>query len=166
MVEAQWLVEHFGMVRLPIEDTLYASTYRADGDRPAGTAIVGLLSEELGSRSLFHRLTQDEVWHFYAGDPIRLLLLGPDASRELVLGADLAAGQQVQAVVPAGVWQAAETTGRWSLYGCTMAPGFTPGCFEGGSRSALARAYPDRLGDIDRLALPDGHPAAMPEDVV
>src|SRR5581483_3535748 len=106
------------------------------------------------SRSLFHRLAHDEVWHFYAGDPLRLVLLHPDGSdEEVVLGGDPAAHRR-QFVVPAGSWQAGEVVpgGRWALFGCTMAPGFTPGCFEGGRGADLLASHPARADDIERLA--------------
>jgi uncharacterized protein len=46
------------------------------------------------------------------------------------LGPDLAAGQRPQGIVPTGAWQAAETTGDWTLCGCTVAPGFEFSGFE------------------------------------
>ena len=157
------------MKRLPVEGTLFASTYRsaekAPGGSPAGTAIVGLYCDDPPSRSLFHRLAFDEVWHFYGGDPIRLVLLHSDGSSEVVvLGGDVIAGQCVQHVIPAGVWQAGELVpgGAWALYGCTMAPGFTGAAFEGGTVAALEGRYPDRVADIRRLGIPDGHAAGMP----
>ena len=62
-------------------------------------------------------------------------------------------GQLVQFVVPAGVWQAGHMVagGRYSLFGCTMAPGFTDDMFEGGVREQLLQAYPDRAEDINML---------------
>jgi len=67
-------------------------------------------------------------------------------------------------VVPAGVWQAGETMagGRWSLFGCTMAPGFSGEIFESGYADALLDAYPDCRADIERLAVPAGEPGSMP----
>jgi predicted cupin superfamily sugar epimerase len=158
------LIERFGMTPLPVEGTLFAQTYSsvaatASGG-PAGTAGVGLFCDDPPSRSLFHRLDFDEVWHFYAGDPLRLVLLHPDGSGEEVVLGD----GHFQHVVPAGVWQAGEIApgGRWSLYCCTMAPGFTPACFEGGRAADLLRTHPARAADIERLAVPDGEPSAMP----
>lgn len=164
------LVEHFGMEPLPVEGTLFASTYRSRTETavgiPAGTAIVGLYCDDPPSRSLFHRLDFDELWHFYGGDPIRLVLLHPDGrSGEVFLGSDVLAGQHVQYVVPAGVWQAGELApgGEWALFGCTVAPGFTGACFEGGGVTALlAACYPGREEDIRRLGVPDGHDTSMP----
>jgi predicted cupin superfamily sugar epimerase len=164
------LIERFGMERLPVEDTFFASTYRseavAQGGAPAGTAIVGLYLDDPPSRSLFHRLAHDEVWHFYAGDPIRLVLLHPDGSSEAVLlGGDVADGGRVQHVIRAGTWQAGELVrgGAWALFGCTMAPGFTGRAFEGGRASELLAQYPARAEDIRRLGIADGESTEMPE---
>jgi len=163
------LVEHFGMEPLPVEGTYFVSSYRSStvtaAGIPAGTAIVGLYCADPPSRSLFHRLDFDELWHFYGGDPIRLVLLHPDGgSGEVILGSDVLAGQHVQYVIAAGVWQAGELApgGEWALFGCTVAPGFTGACFEGGSVGALLAAYPGREDDIRRLGIPDGHDTSMP----
>ena len=169
-VTAQGLIDHFGMTPLPVESTFVVSTYRSvtenrDGS-PVGTAMIGMYVDEPRSVSLFHRLTFDEVWHFYGGDPMRLVLLHPDGSdEEIVLGSDVLAGQRVQFVIPAGVWQAGELIGggRWALFGCTMAPGFTGTCFEGGTISGLLVSHPARADDVRRLGIPDGHETSMPE---
>lgn len=100
------------------------------GGRAHSTAIYFLLAA--GERSAWHRVRDaSEVWHFHAGAPLRLSLaetLG--AERTIVLGADLSAGEQPQAVVPRDWWQAAESLGAWTLVGCTVAPGFTFESFE------------------------------------
>lgn len=165
----QQLLDHLGMTPLPVEATFFVSTYRSAADAatggPVGTAMIGLYSADPPSRSLFHRLTFDEVWHFYRGDPMRLVLLHPDGStEEVIMGSDLLAGQLVQFVIPAGVWQAGELVGggRWALFGCTMAPGFTGTCFEGGRVGDLLAEYPDREADIRRLGIADGHETTMP----
>ena len=164
------LIEAYGFEPLPVEGTLFASTYRSSeslpGGAPLGTAMIGLYAHDPLSRSLFHRLQSDEVWHFYGGDPIRLVLLYPQGKvREIWLGADFHAGQRVQAVVPAGVWQAGELApnGTYGLFGCTMAPGFIGTGFEGGRRSALLASHPGARGDIEQLALPDDVSASMPD---
>ncbi len=168
--EVKKMIELYGLAPLPVEGTLYTQTYRSQqttaNGGPLGTAIIALYCEEPYSVSLFHRLSVDEVWHFYAGDPLRLVLLYPDgSSREVIMGNDFEAGQAVQFVVPAGVWQAGHMLagGRYSLYGCTMAPGFNSSIFEGGSRSQLLAAYPQRAEDIRRLCCADGV-TCMPTD--
>jgi len=157
------------MAPLPVEGTYVARTYRSSAETPAGgpagTAIVGLYCDDPPSRSLFHRLDFDEVWHFYGGDPIRLVLLYPGGGdEEVILGSDVLAGQHVQHVIPAGVWQAGELVpgGEWSLFGCTMAPGFTGTCFEGGTVGSLLASHPGREADIRRLGVPDDHDTTMP----
>ncbi|HEX3089735.1 MAG TPA: cupin domain-containing protein [Ilumatobacteraceae bacterium] len=167
---AQQLAEHLGMTQLPVEATYFVSTYRSEADTvtggPVGTAMIGMYSNDPPSRSLFHRLLFDEVWHFYGGDPLRLVLLHSDGSSDdVTMGADLLAGQCVQYVIPAGVWQAGELVdgGRWALFGCTMAPGFTGTCFEGGRVGDLLAIYPDRAADIHKLGIPDDHGTSMPE---
>jgi predicted cupin superfamily sugar epimerase len=156
--EVQSLIDHFQMTNLPVEGTLYTRTWLssqqiAPGD-PAGSAIIALYADDPWSASTFHRLTIDEVWHFYGGDPLRLILLHPDASSEdVIMGSDPLKGQRVQFVVPAGVWQAGHLVpgGRYALFGCTMAPGFTPACFEGGTYDQLIGQWPDRAADLRLL---------------
>jgi predicted cupin superfamily sugar epimerase len=112
----------------------YRETFRDAGDMPGGrgasTAIYFLLAA--GERSHWHRVDAPEVWHFYAGAPLELSQAeseeGPVTTQ--VLGPDLQAGQRPQAVVPADVWQAAETLGPWTLVGCTVAPAFVFPGFE------------------------------------
>ena len=156
--EVALLIDQFHLSPLPVEGTLFVSTYRSLGEfangKPYGTAMIGMFCDDPYSGSLFHRLTIDEIWHFYAGDPLRLILLYPDgASRDVIMGSEPLEGQQVQFTVPAGVWQAGHMLagGRYSLFGCTLAPGFTGDIFEGGMRDRLARDYPDRLDDINRF---------------
>lgn len=168
--QVRHLIEVYGLTPLPVEGTYFVSTYRSAAETatggPVGTAMIGLYCHEPPSRSLFHRLAFDEVWHFYGGDPIRLVQLDPDGSaRDVVLGTDVVAGQRVQHVIPAGSWQAGELApgGEWALFGCTMAPGFTGDCFEGGTVTQLLSTHPDRRDDILRLAVADNHVTTMPD---
>jgi predicted cupin superfamily sugar epimerase len=156
--EVQALIKHFKLEPLPVEETLFAATYRSDqefGDgKPLCNAIVALYCDEPRSVSLFHKLPVDEIWHFYAGDPLRLVLLYPDgSSQDVIMGNDPLKGHAVQFVVPAGVWQAGYMVagGRYSLFGCTVAPAFTGDMFEGGIRDQLIDFYPDRVDDINML---------------
>lgn len=164
------LIEHYNLEPLPVEGTLFVSTYRSREESreggPLGTAMIGLYCDDPDSFSCFHRLPTDEIWHFYGGDPLRLVLLHPDgSSEEVVMGGDLHAGQRVQFVVPAHTWQAGHMVrgGRYSLFGCTMAPGFTGKAFEAGIAADLIERYPDGADDIQRLCvvgpetqMPDG----------
>jgi predicted cupin superfamily sugar epimerase len=93
--------------------------------RASGTAILFLL--KAGERSHWHRVDADEIWLWHAGAPL-VLSLGVDAATDIALGPDVLGGQAVQVVVPAGWWQAARSTGEWTLVSCTVSPGFR---FEG-----------------------------------
>lgn len=163
------IIDHFQFDKIPIEGTLYKSTYvakKTNGESPAGTAIIGMYAHEPYSASTFHRLQHDEVWHFYKGDPFVLHLLFPDgAYQKVIMGTDILKGQKIQFVVPADVWQAGELLpkGDFALYGCTMAPGFTGSCFEGGTKSDLIKHYPSQKEIIERLS-PAGHDTKMPAD--
>lgn len=149
------LIEHYHFQPLPAEGTFFVSTYRSAGEfengKPHGTAMIGMYCDEPKSLSLFHRLTADEVWHFYGGDPLRLVLLYPDgSSKDVILN-----GENVQFVIPSGVWQAGHMVagGLYSLFGCTVAPGFTGDMFEGGTRAQLLKSHPDRAADIQKLGI-------------
>ena len=112
----------------------FRDTRTIDGKRGVSTAIYYLLAR--GERSHWHRVDAIEIWHWHAGAPLALSLYESGAApRTLCLGADLAAGERPQGVVPPGVWQSARslgdwTLGDWSLVGCTVAPGFEFAHFE------------------------------------
>lgn len=83
----------------------------------------------------------------------------PDgSSRDVFLGNDPLKGQLVQFVIPAGVWQAGHCVegGRYSLFGCTLAPGFTDDIFTGGTQAELLKLFPDREKDIVQYGLSGG----------
>ena len=112
----------------------YRQTFRdpraVDGARAASTAIYFLLAR--GERSHWHKVDSVEVWHYYAGAPLKLEI-ATDAKgpiEGITLGADLAAGERPQAIVPAHAWQAAQSLGEWTLIGATVAPGFEFSTFE------------------------------------
>jgi predicted cupin superfamily sugar epimerase len=153
------LIERYALVPLPVEGVLFARTYASEATTGAGgpvwSAGVGLFCADPPSRSLFHRLAVDEVWHFYAGDPLRLVLLHPDGSDEEATLGNAAAGHRTQQLVPAGSWQAGELVagGSWALFGCTLAPGFTDDCFDAGHAGDLLQTHPSRAADIARLSV-------------
>jgi uncharacterized protein len=127
---------------------------RYHGDRSACTAIYYLLTPT--AISALHRVATDEIFHFYLGDPVRMLQLGPGkATREIVFGSDLAAGQQLQVVVPRGIWQGSllEPGGRFALFGCTVAPGFEYEDYEHGKRGELTEQFPEHREMIRRLTV-------------
>jgi predicted cupin superfamily sugar epimerase len=97
-----------------------------------------------------------------------LYLLYPNGqSEEIVMGQDILAGQKLQHVIAAGTWQAARLCagGTYAIFGCTMAPGFTGNCFEGGRMETLMREHPERAAWIADLAVHDRE-TKMPEGFV
>jgi uncharacterized protein len=110
----------------------YRETFRDNGlddnGRARSTAIYFLLAR--GERSHWHRIDTVEVWHYYAGDALILQMANESGRRGVRLGPDLVAGEVPQAIVPARAWQAAESSGDWTLVGCTVAPGFDFAAFE------------------------------------
>lgn len=133
-------------------DTLHGLPERYSGPRSASTAIYYLLTPT--TYSAFHRLRTDEIFHFYLGDPVRMVQLLPNGSTmSVVLGQELMAEQQLQVVVPRGVWQGSllEPGGKFALLGCTVAPGFEYADYESGERAALLAQYPAAAEWIRRL---------------
>ena len=109
----------------------YRETFRDAhliGGRPASTAILFLLAR--GERSHWHRIDAVEVWHYYAGAPLKLKIVDGSKEEILRLGSDIHGDETPQATVPARAWQAAESLGDWTLVGCTVAPGFEFAGFE------------------------------------
>ena len=160
------LAARLGLVPLPTEGGRFRRTWAGPPDangRPVGTAILMLLSTAPDDFSAMHRLPIDEIWHFYRGDPLELLLLHPDGRSEVRLLGD---GDLVQTVVPAGSWMGARVAadGAWSLFGTTMAPGFMPSDYEGGDAEELCRRYPEREELIRALCRPDA-PRHMPGEL-
>jgi predicted cupin superfamily sugar epimerase len=121
------------------------------GDRAVSTAIYFLLEGE--NFSAFHRLRSDEVWHFYAGEPLVVHVIEPEGKcSRILLGRDLEAGQVLQAVVRAGCWFASHVAdwNSFAVVGCTVAPGFEFEDFELGKRAELAARYPQHWGLVER----------------
>ena len=156
---ADEVIAHLELQPHPVEGGFFRETYRspetlprAGAMRSVSTAIYYLLTPK--TVSALHRLPGDEVFHFYAGDPVRMLQLWPDGStRTLTLGTELKAGQVPQLVVPGGVWQGSVLIegGLWALLGATMAPGFDYADYASGDRAGLAARYPAEAKMIGRL---------------
>ena len=165
MATADELIRLLGLQPHPKEGGYFRETYRAadvwpahalppryGSDRPASTAIYYLLTPS--TFSALHRLQSDEVFHFYLGDPVRMLQLLPDGTGQtIVLGPDVLGGQQLQALVLRGVWQGSmlQAGGGFALLGCTVAPGFDYADYETADRSELQTRYPAFAADIAQL---------------
>jgi predicted cupin superfamily sugar epimerase len=163
-MDPELLIEKLGLEPHP-EGGWYSETYRAagyipraalpgyTGDRSHATAIYYLLRDK--ERSALHRIASDEIFHFYAGDPVEMFQLGPDGrGQELIIGPRVDRGQRPQVVVPGGVWQGLTLVdgGRFALLGCTVAPGFDFADFEIADAGALAAAHPRWANRIQSLA--------------
>jgi uncharacterized protein len=157
------IMRALNLAPLPEEGGYFRETYRADEATDAralparygrskahATAIYYLLTPD--TVSALHRLPSDEVWHFYAGDPVEMLQLFPDGGGRRVIIGDFTAGFEPQLVVPRGVWQGARLVagGRWALLGTTVSPAFDFADYEGGCRSDLERNYPEY---VDRIRI-------------
>jgi predicted cupin superfamily sugar epimerase len=161
MPTAQQIIDRLGLVPLTIEGGYFRETYRAPlhitadalppgygASRNFSTAIYYLLTPD--TFSAIHRVKSDEVFHFYAGDPVEMLQLKPNGdAQRIVIHNDLAAGHEPQIVVPAGVWQGCRLApgGQWALMGCTVAPGFDYADYTAGNRDELISIYP-RFADM------------------
>lgn len=148
-----------GLAPHPVEGGFYRRTYTSPGSvdlprgvRAQGSAIYYLL--EAGTFSEMHMLASDEIFHYYLGDPVEMLQLHPDRSSTLfTLGPDLAAGQHVQLVVPAGVWQGTRLIGdgKFALLGCTVTPGFDFADYRSGSYDELTAQWPAEAERLKKL---------------
>jgi hypothetical protein len=85
---------------------------------------------EPGQRSHWHRVDATELWLHHAGGALTLRTVRGDALIETRLGPDPLAGDELQAVVRPGEWQAAQAADRWALVACVVAPAFEFAGFE------------------------------------
>jgi predicted cupin superfamily sugar epimerase len=150
MLTVDQIIQLLNLKPLPEEGGYYRETYRPAGSK--ATAIYYLLAPD--AFSAMHRLPADEIYHFYLGDPVEILLLSPDKSgRIITLGSDIANGMVLQFVVPAGTWHGSRLHdgGKFALMGTTMSPGFEFAMYEAGKRKELAEEYPQFSGKIKAL---------------
>jgi uncharacterized protein len=125
-MSAEAIIAKLGLQPHP-EGGWYRETWKGPlvEGRASGTAILFLL--KAGERSHWHRVDADEIWLWHAGVPL-ILSMGQERATDMRLGPDVLGGDLVQAVVPAGWWQAARSLDDWTLVSCTVSPGFR---FEG-----------------------------------
>lgn len=126
---AQDIIDQLGLQQHP-EGGWFKETWRADNEgRATGTCIYFLLRE--GESSHWHRVDATEIWLYHSGAPLILSLSETDQgpATEHLLSPDLSQGAP-QLIVPKGHWQAARTTGDYTLVSCTVSPGFEFDGFE------------------------------------
>lgn len=146
--EAQRVVDLLDLEPHP-EGGAFRETYRSElkcenangEERNVGTAIYFLV--EGGQVTKWHRVLNDEVWHYYSGETVVLELISPDGefTRHRV-GNRLEKDEVPQVVIPAHTWQRAYTTGHYTLVGCTVTPGFEFDDYEEIEKEDLAEKFP------------------------
>ncbi len=152
---AQAIIEKLNLQPHP-EGGFFRETYRSEevisqdalpdvfeGNRNHSTAIYFLLPSE--DFSAFHKINQEEVWHFYAGTAIKLVMISPEGiCSEVIIGNDILNGEVPQFVVPKYYWFAAKVVEKdsFALSGCTVAPGFDFADFVMPTRSELLALFP------------------------
>ena len=122
------------------------------GDRNYSTGIYFLLTAD--NFSAFHRIKQDEMWHFYEGSPLLVHMIAPNGLYQMQkIGLNFELGELPQFVVPKGVWFASEVevSGDYSLVACTVSPGFDFQDFELAKRELLTKKFPQHTKIIKRL---------------
>lgn len=134
------LAAELGLEPLPEEGGLFRQTRVSAHQTVIYFMVIG------DDFSALHRLDSPETYFFHAGAPLRMLLLGPTGSQEVVLGP-----RNPQHTVEAGIWQGSSSTGAWTLVSTVMSPGFSWDGFELGTRAALTVAYPEAGGRIEAL---------------
>ncbi|HYO95976.1 MAG TPA: cupin domain-containing protein [Polyangiaceae bacterium] len=151
MTDADSIIHTLGLLPHP-EGGHYREIFRAPvavsrqrhaSARSASTAIYFLL--RAAEFSAFHRVSSDELWHHYVGDPLELIAVDADGLRSSVLGHRLQLGERPIGIVPANTWQAArpmQGPHGFALCGCTVAPGFDFADFQLATRAELAREFP------------------------
>ena len=159
------IVELLDLAPLPDEGGFFYETYKSETivnvngiNQTASTQIYYMITEE--SFSALHKLTKDEVWHFYLGDPAELLLIYDDGQHEIItLGNDIMNGEILQFVVSQGIWFGVKLQNKgtsrvrrgnaqklkcgYALFGTTVAPGFEFSDFTLGPRDELIDQFPD-----------------------
>lgn len=161
---AQQIINQFDLTAHP-EGGYFKETYRSHGiiqnehlspefvgDRNYSTSIYFLLTSE--KFSAFHKINQDEIWHFYKGSTLKLHMISPEGDYSFVLiGNNLEQNEQPQFVVPAGYWFAAEVEAEntYAFSGCTVAPGFDFNDFVLPEREALIALFPQHKAIITKL---------------
>ncbi|HMC01479.1 MAG TPA: cupin domain-containing protein [Flavobacteriaceae bacterium] len=125
---------------------------RYTGSRNYATSIYFLLTSD--SFSAFHKINQDEIWHFYDGSPIKIHMISETGEySNVVVGKDLKKGEKLQFVVPGNHWFAANVVyeNSYSLVGCTVSPGFDFKDFQLANRNALITKFPQHKRIISNL---------------
>jgi predicted cupin superfamily sugar epimerase len=126
--------------------------------RPLGSALYFMVTPDRSVR--LHRIRNDQLYHYYLGDPLEVIMLrGSGTSERVVVGPELRAGQQVQLMIPGNTFHTARLLGdgRWFLGASTEWPGVEPADVETGDLDALAAQYPKIAADLRAFAKTASH---------
>jgi len=164
MTKIEEIIEKFDLSPHP-EGGYFKETYRSSGEidknslpqsyqgnRNYATCIYFLLTSD--TFSAFHKIKQDEIWHFYAGAPIKLYIISEEGVySEQIIGTNFSEGQIPQFVVPGNHWFAAKTitNNDYSFAGCSVSPGFDFKDFELPGRKELIAKFPEHKEIITGL---------------
>lgn len=155
-MNARDFVKELGMLPHP-EGGYYLENYRSsqtinpdgfNGPRTTCTSIYFLLEKD--QFSALHRIKSDEIWHFYEGDPLEIIEITPEGKHSATkLGRNILGGEKLSYVVKAGNWFASRPLigSKFSLVGCTVAPGFDFQDFEMPERKWFLEKFP-ALSDL------------------
>jgi uncharacterized protein len=125
--------------------------------RPAGSALYFMVTPEAPVR--LHRIRNDQLYHYYLGDPLEVLMLRADGTnKRVVVGPDLRGGQCVQLLISGNTFHTARVVGqrRWFLGASTEWPGVDPADVEIGDVNSLAEKFPDAANDLRAFQQPRG----------
>ena len=152
------IIEKLNLVPLSEEGGLVAETYQSEEtyeNRKVGSAIYYFLTEN--SFSHLHKLSADEMWHFYYGDPVEIIQIDDETGEKSIhkLGVDLLNGETPQVLVKKNVWQGARIipggTMGFTLMGTTMSPSYMDNDFIFGSREEMIKKFPEHKQDIEKV---------------
>ena len=152
--EVNKIIKNFDMKPHP-EGGYYTENYRSkiniaeknlpesfSGRRSISTSILFLLPQN--SFSAFHKLKQDEIWYYHAGEGLVLHCIAPDHTyTKHVMGSGIKAGEFPQIIIPAGTFFAAETTNNFAFSGCVVTPGFDFADLDMPSAAQLIKMFPE-----------------------
>ncbi len=158
---AEYWIEQLQLLPHP-EGGYYKETYRSseeiifsgfEGKRNISTAIYFLLEDK--SKSHFHRIKSDELWFFHEGVALEIICLSDIGLKTILLGKNCEKGEQLQAVIPAGVWFGARIKeGKdYALVSCNVAPGFDFNDFELAKKENLEKEFPEHKELIGEMTI-------------
>ena len=130
--------------RSPLKIPAGALPHAYESERPYASALYFLVTPE--AQIVMHRIRSDQLYHYYLGDPLEVLMLFPDGTGAVAaVGSDLAAGERPQLFIPGGTFHTSRLASEasFALLASTEWPGVEPPDVEHGDIEELIMAYPD-----------------------